>query len=122
MFPNWLKGFLQARLVRVEPKGIEPSTSWMQTSKAPVVSDGSKGLTPTLSDACTAACTNKPENGNADALNTTSLGTSLQVLDTDQGKGDGIDQGDPLVKLADVLLALSPADWARLAAMLTRHP
>jgi hypothetical protein len=35
--------------------------------------------------------------------------------------GAPADQGDPLAKLAAALLTLSPADRARLAAMLTGH-
>jgi hypothetical protein len=39
----------------------------------------------------------------------------------DQSEGTDPDQGDPLAKLAAALLTLSPADRARLAAMLTGH-
>jgi hypothetical protein len=92
------------------------------SNNATVVSDSSKGLTPTPSDACTCACTSEPENVNADALDTTSLGTPPQAPDTDQGnKGEGIDQGDPLANLAAVIASLSLIDRQRLAAMLTGH-
>jgi hypothetical protein len=45
--------------------------------------------------------------------------TPADNLDTDQGfPGEGTDQADPLAKLAAALLTLSPADRARLAAVL----
>ena len=73
------------------------------------VSEDTQALTPTLPAACTAACTSEPENANA--------GT----LDADQGsksEGTDQDQGDPLAAIAAALVNLSPADRARLAAML----
>ena len=86
---------------------MTPSLSSKGTCNA---SDSSKGLTPTPSAACTAACTSEPENANADAP------------DAHQGdEGEGTDQGDRLDKLAAALLTLSPADRERLAAMLTGH-
>jgi hypothetical protein len=105
----------------------------MPSSNTPVISLDSKALTSTPSDACTAACTSEPKNANADALNATSSGTPPQApgtLDTDQGiqaaavahqgsEGEGINQGDPLARLAAELGNLSPADRERLAAMLT---
>ncbi|MFZ1934856.1 MAG: hypothetical protein WCB27_01865 [Thermoguttaceae bacterium] len=92
----------------------------MRTCESPVVTDSSKTLTPTPSPVCTRVCTSEPENANADAHNTTSLGTSPQAPDASQGNGsEGIDQGDPLAKLAAALLTLSPADRAKLATMLT---
>jgi hypothetical protein len=85
----------------VEPTGIEPATSWLQTREPSVVSGASKGLTTTPSAACTAACTSEAKNDNAGTL--------------------AADQGDPLAKLAAALLTLSPADRERLAAMLAGH-
>lgn len=95
------------RLCYERETGIEPATTSLGSNNAPVVSDNSKALTPTPSPVCTRVCTSKPENDNADPL------------ETDQGTdGEGIDQGDPLAKLAAALLTLSPADRDRLAAML----
>ena len=85
----------------MEPTGIEPATSWLQTRESTVASVDSKALTPTPSAACTSACTSEAENANADALDA--------------------DQGDTLATLAAALLTLSPADRERLAAMLTGH-
>jgi hypothetical protein len=63
-------------------------------------------LASTPSTACTNACTSEPENANAPAAD-------------QKNEGEGIDQVDPLTALAAALLTLSPADWAKLAAMLT---
>ncbi len=121
-------------LRKVEPTGIEPATSWMQTSESPAASEGSKALTPTPSAACTAACTSEPENANASAPEATSPDTPPQAADTlitDQGsqaavvshrgQGEGTSQGDLLTKLAAALLTLSPADRAELSKLLTEH-
>jgi hypothetical protein len=83
----------------VEPTGIEPATSWMQTSVSPIVSEDSKQLTPPPSVACTNACTNEAKTVNVDALI----------------------EGDTLAQLALDLAKLSPSDRQRLAAMLTGH-
>ncbi len=97
----------------MEPTGIEPATSWLQTRKRPDATGETKALTPTPSAVCTRVCTSEAENANADA------GRDAQAGAADQGnKGEGIDQGDPLAKLAADLAKLSPADRARLAAML----
>jgi hypothetical protein len=57
---------------------------------------------------CTRVCTSEGENANAD------------TLEADQGnKGEGIDQGDPLAKLAAAITGLSPMDRQRLAALLS---
>ena len=64
-------------------------------------------VTATPPDACTAACTSKAENANADTL------TAGQ-----QPEGNGTDQGDPLATIAATIADLSPADQAKLAAML----
>ncbi len=66
-------------------------------------------LTPTPSAACTAACTREAENANA--------GTPAAGH---QGEGEGA-AADPLATLAAALLTLSPADLAKLTAMLTGH-
>ena len=81
----------------VEPTGIEPATYWLQTQGHPDASEDSKGLTSTPPAACTSACTSEAETDNAGNLD-----------------------ADPLTKLAAALLTLSPADRARLAAMLAR--
>ncbi len=95
----------------VEPKGIEPSTSWLQTRGSSVASGSGKGLAPTPSAACTCACTSEGENANADAAD---------IGKREQGEGTAAaDQGDPLAKLAAALLTLSPVDQERLAALLT---
>ena len=49
----------------MEPTGIEPATSWLQTRESTDVSDDSKALTPTTFLACTSACTSEAENVNA---------------------------------------------------------
>ena len=64
-------------------------------------------VTPTPSAACTAACTSKGENANADACQAGQL-----------CEGEGIGQGDMLTALAAAIADLSPADGAKLAAML----
>ena len=68
-----------------------------------------QALTPTPFRVCTRVCTSEPENANAD------------TLDADQCKGEENDEGDPLGKLAAVLLTLSPADRTKLAVMLIGH-
>jgi hypothetical protein len=90
-------------------------------------------LTATPSPVCTRVCTSEPENANAGTPEAghqdQGEGVAVGTLDADQesrpagdqGQGEGTDQGDPLAKLAAALLDLSPADRARLAAMLTTH-
>jgi hypothetical protein len=69
---------------------------------------------PTASPVCTRVCTSEPENGNAGFPDADcSAGDRLQ--------GDGIDEADPVAGLAAALLALSPAERERLAAMITRQ-
>ncbi len=132
-----LRNTLSRKALRVEPTGIEPATSWLQTRESTVASGDSKEVTLTPSAVCTRVCTSEGENANADALNAASLGIPPQAADTrnaDQGnEGEGIDQGgtaggsstadqgDPLARLATELGKLSPADRERLAAMLTGH-
>jgi len=99
----------------VETTGIEPATSCLQSSDSPAPSVDSKALAPTPSPVCTGVCTSEAENANARVPS--------GYLDADQGsEGEGIDQGGApsgsLAKLAAALLTLSPADRARLAAML----
>jgi hypothetical protein len=77
------------------------------------------------SPVCTRVCTSEGENANAGAAETASLGAPPQAagnLHTHQGsEGEGTADkpADPLAALAATLLTLSPADRARLAAMLT---
>jgi hypothetical protein len=98
----------------------------------------SKEVTSTPSAACTSACTSDAENANADPSTpgddqADAAGRNQGDQDkaavgdrADQGGAAGgsstADQGDPLAKLADALLTLTPADRARLAAMLDRDP
>ena len=92
-------------------------TPSLSSKGASIASIDTKALTPTPSVACTAACTSNPENDNA--------GRVPSGCDADpaghQGQGEGT-TAKPAVasleSLADALLALSPADRARLAAML----
>ena len=106
----------------MEPTGIEPATSWMQTRESTDASADSKALTPTPFPVCTRVCTSEPENANADALEAASVGPPPQAADADQSnEGEGtaaIDQGDPLTRLAAELSKLSQEDRQRLAAML----
>ena len=86
-----------------------------------------QALTPTPSDACTAACTSEPENVNTDTSKTGQAEAPSPPADqpaqaaafAHRSKAEGIDQGDPLDKLAGALLALSPADREKLTVMLT---
>jgi integrase len=77
------------------------------------------------SPVCTRVCTSEGENANAGTADATSLGSpplTAGTLETDQGsKGERTagKPADPLAALAATLLTLSPADRARLAAMLT---
>ncbi|MHC4402420.1 MAG: hypothetical protein ACYTG0_22370 [Planctomycetota bacterium] len=95
----------------METSGLEPPTPGLQSGGPPNVSDDTKALTETATDACTAACTSEPENARA--------GTpDADRSAGDRQQGEGSDQADPLAKLAAALLTLSPADRERLAAML----
>jgi hypothetical protein len=76
----------------VELTGIEPVTSRMPFLGQCNPGGAGKGLAEGQPDACTIACTSEGENANA----------------------------NPLESLAAALLALSPADHARLAVMLMR--
>src|SRR5262249_5942767 len=78
------------RVGQVEPTGIEPVTSALRTQRPASASDAGSTLTAPPAAACTTACTAEPEAANA-------------------GKLDA---------LAAELRKLSPADRARLAAML----
>lgn len=88
-------------------RGLEPPTPSLSNNRNSNASGNQQGLTSTPSAACTAACTSKDENANSGTPNA-NRGT----------EGEGRGQGDSLAKLAASLLALSPADRARLAAML----
>jgi hypothetical protein len=118
-------------LRQVERRRVELPTSALRMCEHPIASDSSKALTPTPPAACTSACTSAGKNTNADGPNHIPLDTSPQAADAPdtghQGQCKGIDQGrgsstadqtDPLAKLADALLTLSPADRELLAAML----
>jgi hypothetical protein len=63
---------------------------------------------------------NSPKNTGVQLEGGAKSGALFGKTASDQGaEGEGIDQGDALAKLAATLLTLSPADRARLAAMLT---
>jgi hypothetical protein len=109
-------------LLNVEPTGIEPATSWMQTSTASVTSEDTKALAPSDPAACTAACTSEPKNANADALEDDSPGAAPQAAGepnvNGSDAGETVDEGNALATLAAALLSLTPTDRARLAKML----
>ena len=88
--------------------GFEPATSSLGSCAPPVVSGNPQRLTTTAFPACTAACTGKPENGNAGARD-----------DHQANKSEGVAAADPLAVLAAALAVLSPADRGRLAGLLT---
>jgi hypothetical protein len=102
-------------------------TSSLSSKKLPSAHGTGKGLAPTPPAVCTRVCTSEAENANASALDAASPGTSPQAAgttpDADQGNQPEVTAADkpadPLAGLAATLLALSPADRARLAAMLT---
>ena len=96
-------------------RGLEPPTPSLSSKGTCNATGETKALTPTPSAVCTRVCTSEAENANARVPS--------GYLDADQGsEGEGIDQGGApsgsLAKLAAALLTLSPADRARLAAML----
>jgi hypothetical protein len=93
-------------------KGLEPSTSRSTVCEQHDASEDHKGLATTPSPVCTRVCTSEPEIANA---------ATLDANQSDATGGADQDQGDPLAKLAATLLALSPADRAKLAAMLTEQ-
>jgi hypothetical protein len=84
----------------------------MPSSNATVVTYENKALTSTPSAACTCACTSEGKNANDGPQDT---------AQREVGEDPGQAQPDPLTTLAAALLTLSPADRARLAAMLTGH-
>jgi len=90
-------------------RGSNPQPPDRQSPGDGLQTPNSQDITPTLPTACTSAWTSKPKTDNA--------GTA----DGHQDEGEGTDQGDPLAKLAAVLLTLSPADRERLAVMLAGH-
>jgi hypothetical protein len=110
-------------------RGLEPPTPSLSSYGTHNASETGKGLTPTPSAACTAACTSEPENANAGTLDADQhdqpTGDQDQGEGTDQGGtargSSAADQGDALTKLAAALLDLTPADRERLAAMLAGH-
>jgi hypothetical protein len=51
-------------LCRVETSGIEPPTSWLQTSERPVASGNLSELASSPSARCTARCTGEAESAN----------------------------------------------------------
>ena len=106
--------------------GLEPATSSLGSNSNSVPSPIDKELTSTPSPVCTRVCTSEAENANAGTLEAASLGTLPQAadtIDTDQGNEDeGIDQGDPLTKLAAAIASLSPTDRATARCDAHRAP
>ena len=51
----------------METKGIEPSTSWLQTSESSIVSESLPEVTSSPSVRCTNGCTSEPETTNEPA-------------------------------------------------------
>jgi len=100
-------------------------TSSLSSNGLPSAHGTDKGLTATLPPVCTRVCTSEAENANAAALDAALLGTPRQAAeapDADQGgRGEGTADkpADPLANLAATIGNLSPAERARLAAMLT---
>ncbi|MFN0054408.1 MAG: hypothetical protein ACKV0T_19700 [Planctomycetales bacterium] len=81
----------------MERKGVEPSTFALRTQGLGVVSVTEQELTATLPGVCTPVCTSDAENVHGDRLDP---------------KSDG------LQALAAALVGLSPAERAKLAALL----
>jgi hypothetical protein len=114
-------------LYEVGDSGLEPPTPSLSSNGTHGASEAPQGLAPTHSPVCTRVCTSEGKLDNAATLDAILSGLSLQpadALNADQGHesegaGRGSSVGDPLAKLAAALLALSPADRARLAAMLS---
>jgi hypothetical protein len=75
---------------RVGATGLEPVTPSVSSKGRPDASEANKGLAEQAPNGCTSGCTDK----------------------------ENIEQPDRLAALAAALLSLSPADRARLAAML----
>ena len=48
----------------METTGIEPATSWLQTSESPAVSENPSRVTSSPSARCTARCTGEAESAN----------------------------------------------------------
>ena len=100
--------------------GLEPVTSSLSSGGHHVVTDDSKGLASTTSAACTSACTSISQNANAGNPEAASLGTAPHAADPDQADRSeelAEAQADPLAALAAALATLTPADRARLLAM-----
>ena len=77
-------------LREVDATGLEPVTPSVSSNSLSLATADTKGLAASGADRCTASCTSEPKP----------------------------EQTDPLAPLAAALLGLSPADRARLAAML----
>jgi hypothetical protein len=77
----------------------------------PDVTGAITALTDTPFPACTAACTSRAENDNADTPGGDHRGESDGV------DIEPIDQGDPLEKIAAAIAGLSAEDRVRLARM-----
>jgi hypothetical protein len=50
----------------METTGIEPATSWLQTSERPDLSDASKEVKATQAGSCTPCCTGNEDQANDD--------------------------------------------------------
>ena len=84
--------------MKVERKGVEPSTSALRTQPDTVISDIVKGLTATPATVCTKVCT-------SDIWTHPSSEVSRQIL-------------DPIIAIAILISTLNDADRERLANLL----
>ena len=93
----------------METSGLEPPTPGLQSRGLSNVSDDTKALTETATDACTAACTSEAENANAGAADRSA---------GDRQRGEGIDPAESLA--AELRRRLTVEDCHRLADLLNQ--
>lgn len=74
-----------------------------------------QGVTSIESNACTAACTSEPETDQGAPPYVAGTSTVSRMSCTSNQK---VDESDPVAKIAAALIGMSPADRARLAALL----
>jgi hypothetical protein len=72
---------------------------------------------------CTRVCTSRRENANAGVLDAVLAGKGEGTDEGGAGReSSAADQADPLAALAQAIATLSPADRARLIALLDAGP